>query len=129
MEKSTLKSPIVLVGLPRSGSTLLSRILNESLDLFIVNDLYYLQEVQSIDAFRCSNKKKTGHLAAFLVSKLKSRSATNGKRGFVKSLVLTEQNFNNIERYSFKLVQEGCQWDQLMQYILCYAAKLEEKTV
>jgi hypothetical protein len=37
--------PIFVMGLPRSGSTLLSRLLNETDDILSVNDLYYLQAV------------------------------------------------------------------------------------
>lgn len=39
------RPPLFVVGLPRSGSTLVSRLLNESPELMSVNDLYYLQTV------------------------------------------------------------------------------------
>lgn len=38
-------NPIFVMGLPRSGSTLLSRLLNATPDILSVNDLYYLQAV------------------------------------------------------------------------------------
>lgn len=44
------EAPVVLVGLPRSGSTLLTRILNTCPDTYVLNDLYILQQV---DAFGC----------------------------------------------------------------------------
>jgi Sulfotransferase family len=37
--------PVFVMGLPRSGSTLLSRILNNSPDILSVNDLYFIQHV------------------------------------------------------------------------------------
>ena len=37
--------PVFIVGLPRSGSTLLSRWINEGGDVVVFNDLYYLQAV------------------------------------------------------------------------------------
>lgn len=43
-------SPLFIVGLPRSGSTLLSKILNDGKSYFSVNDLYYLQAVQAAGA-------------------------------------------------------------------------------
>lgn len=45
------RQPVVLVGMPRSGSTLLTRLLNESPDLFVVNDFYFLQTVDAETAF------------------------------------------------------------------------------
>ena len=43
-------SSIFIVGLPRSGSTLLSRLINESPDILCVNDLYYVQRVLAENA-------------------------------------------------------------------------------
>lgn len=41
---------IFVIGLPRSGSTLLSRLLNNSPDILSVNDLYFLQAVLALNA-------------------------------------------------------------------------------
>lgn len=45
-----MSAPVFVVGLPRSGSTLLSRLLNESPDIMSVNDLYYVQAVLAVNA-------------------------------------------------------------------------------
>ena len=37
------RAPVFVVGLPRSGSTLLSRVLNDADDILSVNDLYCVQ--------------------------------------------------------------------------------------
>lgn len=42
--------PVFVMGLPRSGSTLLSRLLNATPDILSVNDLYFLQGVFAEDA-------------------------------------------------------------------------------
>jgi hypothetical protein len=44
------QGPVFIVGLPRSGSTLLSRWVNESDDVVVFNDLYYVQAVLSAGA-------------------------------------------------------------------------------
>ncbi|MEO1619842.1 MAG: sulfotransferase [Cyanobacteria bacterium J06632_3] len=69
-----MNSPIVLVGLPRSGSTLLSRIINESSECFMVSDFYYLQYVESLDGYHKKDCHTKGLLVDFVVSQLKNRT-------------------------------------------------------
>ena len=47
---TSIAGPIFVVGLPRSGSTLLSRWLNESNEIVAFNDLYYVQAVLAAGA-------------------------------------------------------------------------------
>ncbi len=51
--------PLFIVGLPRSGSTLLSKIINASPDILCVNDLYYLQSVLSLQAAKGKLERNT----------------------------------------------------------------------
>ena len=45
--KNTSKTPVFVVGQPRSGSTILTRVLNDIPGLFIINDFYVLQKIDS----------------------------------------------------------------------------------
>ena len=54
-----MNSPLFIVGLPRSGSTLLSKIINASPDILCVNDLYYLQSVLSLQAAKGKLERNT----------------------------------------------------------------------
>lgn len=83
---ATTTGPVFLVGLPRSGSTLLSRILNDSPQLFLVNDLYILQEVDALGALEGSDGDTAERLALFLIRKLRLRSSPSGERQLVRSL-------------------------------------------
>lgn len=123
------QGPVVVVGLPRSGSTLLTRIMNESPDMFIVNDLYYLQEVASIGAFDGLDQGKLAHLTAFLVSKLRKRSAGSSKRELVKSLLLSERHLAKTERYARSFSPADADWATLLEKVLSFAARLEGKAV
>ncbi|MEO0769311.1 MAG: sulfotransferase, partial [Cyanobacteria bacterium J06649_4] len=69
-----MNSPIVLVGLPRSGSTLLSRVINESSDCFMISDFYYLQYVESLDGYQKKDMSTKALLVDFIVSQLRNRT-------------------------------------------------------
>ena len=123
-------SPLVLIGLPRSGSTLLTRILNESPDLFMVNDLYYLQEADAIGAFQDNDAAKARHLIDFLLAKIRRRSSHGESRKLVQSLLLNESQLGQIEEYADQIYQSGLlTWHEILKQILSFAAQLEGKQV
>jgi hypothetical protein len=122
-------SPLVVVGLPRSGSTLLTRVLNDSPDLFVVNDLYYLQEVDALEAFDGITADKAAKLAGFLMAKLRARSARDEKRGFVASLLLSEESLARIEDDARRLAAGGASWAKLLEGVLAAAAREEGKRI
>ena len=66
--------PIVIVGQPRSGSTLLTRVLNESENIIIVNDFYYLQKVDELNAWREIGAHEVEELVTFIFDKIETRS-------------------------------------------------------
>jgi hypothetical protein len=39
------RNPIIVVGQPRSGPTILTRVLNDSPERFVINDFYVVQRV------------------------------------------------------------------------------------
>ena len=60
--------PVVLVGLPRSGSTLLTAIVNQSPDHYVLNDLYYLpDELKQSDLIDMVDNVKEGRTAEDLL--------------------------------------------------------------
>jgi hypothetical protein len=60
-------NPIFIVGLPRSGTTLLANLMIARSDILCVNDLYYVQAVASVDGFTDSlGAEKAAHLRDYL---------------------------------------------------------------
>lgn len=69
--------PIFIIGLPRSGSTLLSKLLNETPDILSINDLYYLQTVFALGASGNTVSKDQANLLVDWILKLSvERSST-----------------------------------------------------
>ena len=84
-------APLVIVGLPRSGSTLLTRIINDSPDFYVLNDLYALQSVDSMDAW--DGFKSEADARAFirhLEAKVVRRSAVRTSATIANSARMTE---------------------------------------
>ncbi|WP_324827106.1 sulfotransferase family protein [Qipengyuania zhejiangensis] len=86
----TKPGPVVLVGLPRSGSTLLTKIINESPDHFALNDLYYLQLIDSQDSWNGFKSVEQAREAKELVRNMvRHRSAVHSPKGIANSAEMT----------------------------------------
>lgn len=127
-----MQSPIILVGLPRSGSTLVSRILNESLNCFIVNDFYYLQYVESIGGFHHSNAQIKKLLVDFIFDQLKNRTKPEGLGDEVWfGLPFSSSQQEELNRFveAYKADGQTKNWAQILQDIMQVAAELAGKPV
>lgn len=66
---------VFVMGLPRSGSTLLSTLLNNSPDILSVNDLYFLPAVLAMDAVAGEmSDTQTAELADLLLNVINVRA-------------------------------------------------------
>lgn len=62
------------MGLPRSGSTVLSRLLNDCDDGFFINDFYFLQEVAASGSWDALDAKTRRRLLDFVVDQIHNRT-------------------------------------------------------
>lgn len=123
-------SPVVLVGMPRSGSTLFTRLLNESADLFMVNDFYFLQHVDAENGFdKVLDEKLAIDLAKDLVDRIRARVERPDSPPIECGLQMSSQQEQ--ELISFALAQaakEGQTWNSLLQAIMLKAGSLLGKS-
>ncbi|MEL6333854.1 MAG: sulfotransferase [Cyanobacteria bacterium J06626_26] len=127
-----MKSPILLVGLPRSGSTLVSRILNESLNCFIINDFYYLQYVESIGGYAQSNAETKALLADFILTQIRNRTRpAELEDDIIFGLPFSDIQLKEIATFidAYKEDSEIKNWAQILQDIMQFAAKLSGKPI
>ncbi|MBT9311317.1 sulfotransferase family protein [Leptothoe kymatousa] len=125
-----MPSPLILVGLPRSGSTLVSRILNESLNCFIINDFYYLQYVESVDGFAQSNPTIKGLLVDFIVTQVKNRTKPEDLDDEVWfGLPFSAADLQELDRFAeaYKANDESRTWAQVLEDIMQFLAELSHK--
>lgn len=121
-------SSIFIVGLPRSGSTLLSRLINESHDILCVNDLYYVQRVLAENAAEgLLEPGITRRLADYILDLISERSSTSDF--FIGQIRLPEYRIASIRK---KVLQEcrkkRFEWSSLMDDVLTRVAQHAGKT-
>lgn len=121
------RGPVISVGLPRSGSTLLSRVLNESPDLYMVDDLYFLQEVDARGAFDRLEADDAEALARFLTSKLRRRAAVDGVRRFETCLMLSPDQLEQIDAEAVRLALDAHNWADLIDRVFKRAGEMQGK--
>jgi hypothetical protein len=124
----TLRAPIFVVGLPRSGSTLVSRLLNESSQILCVNDLYYLQAVLASGGFagRLEGERAT-RMLDHLIGVVAERSSSNDR--FIGQFRLPGGALRGIRSEVAPLVDRSPTWHELMDATLGRVARAAGKRV
>ena len=121
--------PVVLVGLPRSGSTLCTAMLNEAPELYVLNDAYILQEVDATGSW--GGFKKPEHAQAMLdqiTAMVKQRSAVVNKKTITNSSRMSAEALEQVltEIAPGKVPTDG--WPVLMEHAMSTAARGAGKT-
>ena len=133
MENTSQKSsPIIVVGRPRSGSTLFTRLLGESSNLCVINDFYYLQYVDSLGGFSRQDSELIKSLAEHILFTLKDRQEPdeNGLAGIECKSALTQSQIEDLERFVAQCSsQQNHDWASLFATIMKYNASLFGKEI
>ena len=122
-----IQCPIIVVGRPRSGSSIFTRLINESPDLFVVNDLYYLQYVDSLGGFSRQDSSTIEKLAKYLVSTLENRARPDdrGIAGIECAQTLTSENKEKLRSFAEQYIkQPDRNWASVLRDIMQYYASM-----
>ncbi len=127
-----IQGPIIIVGRPRSGSSIFTRLLNESPDLFIVNDFYYLQYVDSLEGFSQQSDDLVRQLGQKILLTLEDRYVRNhdGIEGIECAYVLTAEKKAKLETFVKKSIsQPNHNWASIVDSIMQYNSLLFGKII
>ena len=125
-----IQCPIIVVGRPRSGSSIFTRLINESPDLFVVNDLYYLQYVDSLGGFSRQDSSTIEKLARYLFSTLENRARPDeqGIAGIECAQTLTTENKEKLKAFVEQCIRQSDRdWASLFSGIMQYYAFITGK--
>jgi hypothetical protein len=124
-----MTSPVIVVGMPRSGSTLLTRILNESSELFMVNDFYFLQYVDSINRLDTKNLETGKILAKDIVQRIQARIERKDSPELECGLYFSAEDEQKLKKFiRNQLNLEKSTWYDLLEQIMSFSASLLGKT-
>lgn len=121
-------SPVVVIGLPRSGSTLTTAILNQSSTHYVLNDAYFLQEVdksQSWDGFATAEDALA--LRTQLVNRIVLRSAVHSAQTIANSSRMSEQALDGLLGSLSEDQPVAASWAEMMNSVLGRAAEAASK--
>jgi hypothetical protein len=119
---------VFVMGLPRSGSTLLSRLLNDSRDIISVNDLYFLQAVLAENAEKATlTDEQTRTLTDQLLQVIDTRA--NAKEEFIGQFQVSPERIEEIRRTVIeRQSRTPYVWHRLMDELLGAVAASAGKT-
>lgn len=122
-------SPVVTIGLPRSGSTLTTAVLNQSTTHYVLNDAYFLQVIDANNSWHGFALPE--HAEAFksqLVDIIVRRSAVHSPSTITNSSRMPEQALNQLLDAFTNEPVEGTSWASMMSNVLGRAAQAAGKT-
>jgi hypothetical protein len=121
--KIATNSPLIVVGMPRCGSTIFTRLLNESPDLLMINDCYYLQYVDAINGFSnndyATKVKLVEYLEELLIRRIKRPEST----GIGCGLMISNEQEAKIKEFlrNFDANQQE-DWVSILTDIMSFSA-------
>ena len=130
LENQQLPNPIIVVGMPRSGSTLFTRLLNESPDLFILNDFYYLQYVDSLNGFKTNDPRVKQNLESYVLRMIRGRILPPDSQDIIFSLFLSPEQEQKLVNFAQNLQQQdNLNWAEILSQLMEFSAKLQGKKI
>lgn len=123
--KAAIINPLIIVGMPRCGSTIFTRLLNESTDLLIINDFYYLQYVDSINGFRNNDDATKAKLAEYIEDWLIRRIKRPTSTGIGCGLMISNEQEAKIRSFLHNLdVRRLENWASILTEIMSFSANI-----
>ncbi|MGK7910421.1 MAG: sulfotransferase [Synechococcus sp.] len=127
---SEASQPVILVGMPRSGSTILSRLLNESPELFIVNDFYLLQRAEGLGVLKSDlDASQAKCFASNTMSRIRCRIEKEDSPEIEDALCISPDQEAELENYALSVAAEhGSSWNEILSLIMCKAGEMMGKS-
>jgi len=121
--KTTIETPLIIVGMPRCGSTIFTRLLNESTDLLIINDFYYLQYVDSINGFSNNDDVTKVKLVEYIEEWLLRRIKRPTSTGIGCGLMISHDQETKIKNFLRDFdVRQQKNWASILTEIMSFSA-------
>ncbi|MEH6834191.1 MULTISPECIES: sulfotransferase family protein [Falsihalocynthiibacter] len=123
-----VNDPIVIVGQPRSGSTILTRLLNEDPSVFIVNDFYVLQKIDAENLWEPLTSDEAFRVAQWVYRILEIRSTQEVGKTLEQPIHLSLDNLGEVKQLVCAEWPDFLLWSDVLHMIFERAATLAGAT-
>ena len=117
-------SPIFVVGQPRSGSTLLTRILNEAPELFVINDFYVLQKIDAAGLWSPLTSGEAATIAGWIHERIHIRATETREKTISQSIEITDAQLAELAKVVARDWPAGLSWSDVLAQVMEAAARL-----
>ena len=124
MGDTSSASPIFVVGQPRSGSTLLTRILNEAPGLFVINDFYVLQKIDAAGLWSPLTSNEAATIAGWIYERIRIRATEERGKTISQSIEMTDAQLADLARLVGQSWPDGLMWSDVLARVMETAARL-----
>lgn len=124
-----LKGPVVIVGQPRSGSTILTRYINELEGTFIINDFYVLQKVDGANLWGELSSDDAQRIARWIYRILEIRCTQEIGKTLEQPIHLDLESLAQVKALVLSPWPVGLFWFDVFETVLGTAARLSGATI
>jgi hypothetical protein len=124
MNSCTKRNPIIVVGQPRSGSTILTRVLNESPELFVINDFYILQRIDAEKLWRELSPAQAARIAKWIYRIIEFRAAEEVGKTLEQPIHLSMEHLAQVKSRVYQQWPNGLYWNDVLADVMSFAARL-----
>lgn len=121
---SCRNAPIVVVGQPRSGSTITTRVLNECEGVFLLNDFYALQAIDAENLWERDDAQSARRVAEIVLERLTIRATQEEGKTLEQSIDLSPEGLAQVTSLAKRDWADGTKWFEALGAVLGKAAEL-----
>lgn len=116
--------PIFVVGQPRSGSTLITRILNDVPGLFLINDFYVLQKIDAENLWGPLSSDEAHRVASWIYRIIEIRATEEVGKTLDQSIHLEMNELASLKTFVEQEWASDLRWHQVLNAVMKKAAAL-----
>lgn len=119
-----IEDPVIVVGQPRSGSTLVTRVLNEDTGLFVINDFYVLQKIDAHGLWGPLSSASATKIARWIYDRIEIRSTEELGKTISQSIDMQPAELALLKEFVEQPFADGVTWGTVFSRVLGRAAAL-----
>lgn len=116
--------PLIIVGQPRSGTSLLTRVVNESFDYLVFDDLYILQYIDAEKLWQQTDRDELHKISEFLFRKYSARAQRERDPRQLSDFPLPPVKLPDLRTFIDSIDYSQCNWANVIEKVAAKSALL-----